>query len=316
MASLFTFDQLPATSQDAIQQFDERWLMAVSAAPASAWGSQFVMPSPSPSMRFPLTAMAAAFRETIDFSGVAKTLREGELSLSVVEFDEGYEAKLLDILTNTFAYSQWGQAASELARAESQLVNDKLAALIEAGTSTVTQWDNVNFFSTAHLANPFDASITTTWSNYQSTTKDPANEANLIAEITAMKDVRGPNGKKLGLQPTAIYVPTEKHAAVDSFLAKQFLASGESNSMFGKLRAVELPELTDTNDWYLVDEAAMARLAPMVAMKYSPGNGLELRSFDESSDFFKQTSKIRVSRHVWYGFSLLFPHAIRKIAGA
>lgn len=315
MASLFTFDQLPATSQDAIQQFDERWLMAVSSAPASAWGAQFVMPASSPSMRFPLTAMAAAFRETIDFAGVTKTLREGELSLSVVEFDEGFEAKLIDILTNTFAYSQWGQGASELARAEFQLVNDRLAELLELGTSTPTQWDSVNFFSTSHLANPFDGS-TTTFSNYQSSTKDPANEANLIAEITSMKDVRGPNGKKLGLSPTAIYVPTEKHAAVDAFLSKQFLSSGESNAMFGKLRAVELPELTDTNDWYLVDEAAMSRLAPMVAMKYSPGNGLELRSFDESSDFFKQTSKIKVSRHVWYGFSLLFPHAIRKVAGA
>ena len=41
-----------------------------------------------------------------------------------------------------------------------------------------------------------------------------------------------------------------------------------------------------------------------------------LRTWDESSDFYKATSKLKVSKHIWAGYGLLFPHAIRLIKGA
>jgi hypothetical protein len=87
--------------------------------------------------------------------------------------------------------------------------------------------------------------------------------------------------------------------------------------MAGKLTPVHVPELTDANDWYLVDSKLLAAYTPMIAARWTaPDSKLGLRYFDESSDFFKKTSKIAVSKHIWAGYGLLFPHAIRLIKGA
>jgi hypothetical protein len=88
-----------------------------------------------------------------------------------------------------------------------------------------------------------------------------------------------------------------------------------SNPIAG-LRAVYVPELTDADDWYLLDSKLAKVLPPWVGLRYSPGLALELRQFDESSDFFKNTGKIKVSSHIWYGFGMPFPHAIRLVKGA
>jgi hypothetical protein len=71
------------------------------------------------------------------------------------------------------------------------------------------------------------------------------------------------------------------------------------------------------NDWFLVDPAQFANgVEPMVAVNYRDVGSLGLRTWDESSDFFKDTGKLKVSAHIWYGFKLVFPHAIRKVVGA
>jgi hypothetical protein len=55
----------------------------------------------------------------------------------------------------------------------------------------------------------------------------------------------------------------------------------------------------------------------MIGARYTALDGkLGLRYLDESSDHFKKTGKIAVSKHIWAGYGLLFPHAIRLIKGA
>lgn len=316
MAFLYTNELLPTTSEEAIRVFDERYRALRVKGEPIGWADPFLFSMPAPRVTFPMSEISSKYRETRGMQGgAAEQPDERTFDLKVVEYDEGHEVKLFDLLTNVFHAKNWYDAPASLLLAERNHIHTNLAALLEAGTSTTSPWDGVNFFSASHKADPWGR-VSTTWSNYQSSTKDPASVTNLVAEITAMKDVRGVDGNKLGVNPTEIWVPTEKAEPVRNLLSQALYNGGDTNPMFGRLQVKEIKEFTDVNDWYLVDTAMMSRLTPMIAANFVPGDTLSLRKFDESSDYFKNTGKIKMSSHVWYGFQLVFPHAIRLVKGA
>lgn len=316
MPSLYVSDQLPKTSEEAIREFNERYLAAISAAPTTGWASRFLLPVGAPRTTFPIGLMSTKFQETKEQSGTFKTLAEKAFDLKVVEFDAGYEAKKIDLLTNTFSYRNWQKVPGRFALAEDRHVAKNIASLLENGTAVASPWDDLAFFDTSHQANPANASLGT-FSNYNSVATDPAVVANIQAEMTAMRLVKDENGDKLGAEPDEIWLPTQKFQLVSDMLSKEYLANGESNPIRGKLKPVHIPELTDVNDWYLVDTKMFGMgIEPVVAANFRASEDLGLRTFDESSDFFKNTGHIKVSAHIWYGFQLVFPHAIRKIVGA
>lgn len=319
MASLYSNEQLPATSEAALREFDEKYLALITAGPTPTWASPFVMSTSAPRLTFPLSTLAAKFKETRDAAGTVKTLDEKSFDLKAVEFDAGFEAKWYDLSHNAYSARNWSKAPGELIAAEQRHVALKLAALLEAGTGTTLgtcPWDGLAFFTASHLSNPFD-SASTTWSNYQSSTKDVVSIPNITAEITNMMGVLDVNGDKLEVQPTAIYVPTAKYQGVVNLLSQQMINNGETNPLAGKLKVVHVPQLTDADDWYLVDENLMSRgFDPMIAMREQVDPALGLRTYDQSSDFFKATGKIKVSQHIWYGFGYALPHAIRLVKGA
>lgn len=326
MASLFLNEQLPTTSEQAIREFNEKYIAIISAAAPSDWAARFVQAVSAPRTTYPLSALAVKFKESNTHEGTFSGMDAKSFDLTVKEFDSGVEAKLLDLFTNTFEYRNWSRGPSELVLAETRMVAQQLVRLLEAGTGTTLgtcPWDGLAFFSASHVANPWvtlDTTVTgvaNTWSNYQASTKDPVDLAELRAEMTIMRNVRDTNGNKLGVEPDEIWLPTEKFQAVSDKLNQAFLANGESNPMSGKLRPVHVPELTDTNDWMLVDSKLLARgFDPLIASKYTPPNSLSARTFGEESDFFKKTGKIRQGVHVWYGFAYGLPHALRLVRGA
>ncbi len=320
MASLFTHQTLPATSEEAIREFDEKYLAAITAAAPPAWAAQFLYTVGAPRATFPISLMSTKYNETKEQSSRFKTMAEKSFDLTVVEFDAGYEAKLLDILTNTFAYRNWGRAPGALADGEVKHVAKNLVTLLE-DTAQVSPWDGELFFDTDHRSNPAEVIVETqgrknTWSNLQSGAAAPT-LANIAAEMTLMRDVRDTNGDKLGIEPNEIWLPTPKFQGTSDLLNQAFLATGESNPLLGKIKPVHVPDLTDINDWYLVDTNQIAKgVEPMIAANYRDVGSLGLRTWDESSDFFKDTGKLKVSAHIWYGFKLVFPHAIRRVVGA
>lgn len=188
----------------------------------------------------------------------------------------------------------------------------KLAAALEAGTSALSPWDDVAFFhASGHKANPF--ANAGTFGNYVSSATLPT-LANIQAQMVEMQtEVLDENGDKLQANPTEIWLGTERYQPVSDLLNQAFLASGESNYMAGKLKAVHVPELT-ADAWYLVDTNLIAAgYDPMLIAQYTEPSTLGLRFWDESSDFYKDTGKIKVSQHIWTGSALVFPHAIRRI---
>lgn len=140
-----------------------------------------------------------------------------------------------------------------------------------------------------------------------------------------MKLVKDDNGRRMNVRADTIIVPIEVEEQLNILLAKEMLAiaastatsnTSENNPYKGRFNVIGARELTDVNDWYLVDSKLAKQLLPCVALKEQVDSSLALRQWDQSSDFFKATGKIKNAAHIWYGFGLGFPHAIRKVVGA
>ncbi len=322
---LYTIQTLPTNSQAALREFDERYIASIGAVQPSTWSDMGeLIQTDAPHITFPISSLALKYLQTEGESRF-KTLLDKSFDIKSEEFDAGLEAKLIDLKTKTFAYKNWLQGPARMMIAEARFRNRAIATLLESGHSTAWVPDGANFFSATHLSDLTDPS-STTWSNYQSSGK-AVTIANLEAEVTLMQGALDENGEKLGVDPDTIIVPTAIYEKTKNTLAQAMIlttaGAGEAaaidNPYKGRFNVVHVPELTDVNDWYLVDSKLLASsgLPPWIMMRYmAPGPELSLRHWDESSDFFKDTGRIKVSSHIWYGFALAFPWAIRKVTGA
>jgi hypothetical protein len=315
MASLFVNETLPTTSEEAIRQFNEKYLMLLSAAPPSDWAQRFITSVGSPRTTFPMSFMSTKFIETKETEGRFTGMEEKSFDLKVKMFSAGYEALALDLTENVFAYRNWMNIPGRFVTAEQRHMAFQLAALLELGSSTASPFDDVNFFSASHLANPFSGS--TTWSNLSAGGLAPT-LTNIEAEMVAMQLAPlDENGDKLQARPNEIWLPTNTYQTVANDLNQAFLATGESNPITGQLKPVHVPELTDVNDWYLVDTNLMSQgFDPLLGATYRPSATLGLQVWDESSDFYKDNLKLKIKANIWTGFGLVYPHAIRKVVGA
>ncbi len=324
---LYTSETLPADDLAAMREFDDRYIASIGAAPPPSW-SDFgdLIPTSAPMVTYPISALSLKYTQTEGESRF-KTLLHKSFDIKSQEFDCGIEASLLQLTQHLFAYRNWQQGPARMMIAEARHRNRSIVTLLEGGASAA--WvDGVNFFSATHLANLTDSG-NGTWSNYNSAALDVVSIANIAAQVTEMQGVLDENGEKVGADPDTILVPTAKFEPLKNLLAQNFMLAGgtstsvtsaaTSNPYVGRFNVVHVPELTDANDWYLVDSKlrSSSGLAPWISMRYTtPNPSLQLRHWDESSDYFKDTGNIKVSSHIWYGFSLGFPHAIRLIKGA
>ena len=73
------------------------------------------------------------------------------------------------------------------------------------------------------------------------------------------------------------------------------------------------------NDWYLVDSKLRAStgMVPFVSLEYTtPDPLLALRTYDQTSDYFKDTGRIRCRAMSGRGTHFAFPQTIRRVVGA
>ena len=363
---LFVQDQLPTTSAAAIREFNDRYLAAIGASEPNGWADTLgeQVPTDRPEVTYPVSQLRTLYRRTEGESHFKK-LGERSFDVKAEEFDDGYEAKLMDLFLRVFAYRNWQRAPERLVLAEEQFRHSMIAQILD-GTGTrggavgsandpggVSRngADGVAFFSSLHPANMTDSSVVSpitgsaTWSNYQSTAKNilgstatgtvgPYTTDLLTAEVaSARTSVLDENGLLLDVNMDTILVPTDYVEPVTVMLANtRMLASltnGTSNDVAaaaidnvykGRFNVVGVREFTQksgsTADWYLADSKMIAKgISPWLSMRMTVPSSLALRVFDESTDYFKNTGNIKMSSHIWYGFSLVLPHAIRRVKG-
>lgn len=323
---LYSIEQLPTTDQAAIREFNDRYIAAIGASKPEGWADTLgeLVATGSPYVTFPVSQLRTQYQRSTGENRFKKLVAQS-FDVKTEEFDDGYEAKLKDLFNQAFAYRNWQQAPARFVIAEEQFRHTSIAALLEAGTSK-TCVDGQNFFSASHPCNMGDATVGSVWSNYQSSTTDVVSLPNIAAEVTSMMAVKDENGQNLGVMPDTILVPIQKYESLKNLLAQDLVLAAASsatsngavtNYYKGRFNVIPVKEFTDVNDWYLVDSKLVAAgLTPWVSLRETVPASLALRSFDESSDFFKQTGNIKMSSHIWYGFGLALPHAIRLVKGA
>jgi hypothetical protein len=324
MGSVTDNELLPTSIQDAMRLFDYRYEASVGQIPSDAWAEEFgdKVTTDTPLVRFPIGLFTGNYTE---FKGDIRTdeLEDRYADVKTKEYQKGYEVPALDLIQNPIRGRQWAQVPNQFVLAETRFQNALVAAALNGGTSAVNFWDSGYFFATNHPADPQNPDAFTDWSNYQASTIDltefvPTESDDIVSEVAIMQQIPGIDGLPLGVDPNVLMVPTAKLEITRLAYAKQYLGSGENNPYYNRFRIVGNPLITSTTA-YLIDTKIMGSLSipPWAIVEYVPpsplGQALRLRWFDESSDYFKNTSRLKVSSHIHYSAALLFPHAIRRL---
>ena len=245
---LYVQDTLPTTSQAAIREFNDRYLAAIGASVPNGWADQFaaLIPTDSPETTFPISQLRTKYVRS-EGESKFKKLGEAAINIKTEEFDDGYQARVMDLVKKVYAYRQWTMAPARLVLAEEQFRHTTIANLLtnalSGGTSALCV-DGLSLFNSAHLANITDGSITSTFSNYQSNTINIlgslagtgtnasgsggttgiAQIDYLQQEVTNMQtQVLDENGLIMGVDPDTILVPYDYYEPVKNMLARNFL---------------------------------------------------------------------------------------------
>lgn len=340
-------EEFGASSQRALEEFRMNYNMALAAEPM-VWAEQIgdMLPGGALKETYPLNFAAARYVEkTAQGPGTARA-KNVDISITKREFNAGEQVELRRLEAGDFAYAlSWQRLAERMARARVTLRNTLVTALLEAGTSgfwgssaeLATGIDGQPFWSATHKVNPFDDSIklrgSATWSNYQSSATT-LGAVNLTAEKAASIQVAAADGTEIGFDYDQILLPSALKETAKNLLTIQDLildARASLNSVNNVMGATRNPHYQSGMDWvcgpelaahatpgssnyYLIARTGLARgLVPWVIAEDS---GEDLRTFDESSDFFKDSGEIKIVSHIYLNAALLYPHAIRYVKGS
>lgn len=338
-------EEFGQSSQRALEEFRMNYNMALAAEP-KVWAELLGDMMPSGSINkdtYPINLSATRYVKKTAQAPGAETALNFDISVTKDQFYAGEEVELRRLQGGDFAHvMSWGRRAERMARARVFLRNALVTAILEAGESgywgqsseLATGIDGQPFFSASHKVHPRDASKklrgSATWSNFQGTAA-VLNAANLSAEKVTAFQVADPTGHEFGYEYDTILAPSSLNEVAKNLLTVQDLildAASSLNSVSNAFAATKNPHFmsgmeivrgpdlagTDTTaDYYLVSRAGIA--AGLFPWVISEDSAEDLRTWDESSDFYKDSGLIKVTSHIYCAAVLLFPHAIRKVSG-
>lgn len=324
---LYAIDQLPTTSAAAIREFSDRFIAGAGAGMPSTWGDfGETIPTDSPMLTFPISALGLKYQRA-QGEHSTKMAKETSFDVKTEEFEEGIEAKLIDLYNNVFAYRKWLTGPQRLLIEEQQHVLRNIAALLALGPAT-NCWDGTPFFGDSHPCNIGDDSKGT-FDNLNAAALDVVSLANIEAQCTQfMLNAKDEQGELVDSKPDTIFVSTAKFMALSNLLGQALVPNGAGtatmNNPFygGMFNVVAIPQSFDadghTHDWMLFDSkrAAASVMPPWLVLKQTVPAELALRTYEPPDTWSKDTGRIKVVSHIWEGFALAFPHCIRLIKGA
>lgn len=305
------------SSADAFAAVDERYTASMLGATIETWAANLgdVVPTDEMAIRFPVASLSGWGYQQYQGENRFRSYSGKDFVLKTEEFQEGYEEYLRKLQKDPLAARQWALWGERLPMMETDLVNSTIGAALVAGTTT-NGIDGAAFFSAAH-------------GNYQSAAT-PFNIANLITEAGLMASQTDGNGRTLGVKADTILTSNGLFFPATLAVSQALMSSGGvavDNPFKGAFAVVSANNLPNAgtpgnSDWYLIDSTMVSKgLPPWVIVRGTgattgEGSATGLRRWDTDTDFFKNHSRIRVSSHIDYGFSLGFHPGIRKIKGA
>ena len=318
-----------SASQRAVEEFRTEYMVELAALPAD-WVGEFgdVLPGGSLKDTYPLDFSSVEFQERKAQNAAAETPQSAEISVSKREFRAAKMGDWDRIMRGDFAYLRsWQQGAAQMARGRAKLRASLVTTLLEANgawavsTEFPSGLDGENFFSASHLVNPFKGADT--FSNYQGTAA-PLNANNLTAEKANMLLVPFFDGLHFAEPATDVLVPTVLSEAARLLLTVQDIildSTGKAGvrnehyqSGFGYTAAPQLAGSGATANYYLMSRGIIGMgFVPWVVAEDGEEEVLE---WNQDSEFYKNTGKIKIEMKTFTAAALLWPHGIRLVAGS
>jgi len=157
-------------------------------------------------------------------------------------------------------------AVQELARASKSHYDETVWGLLEANTAC---YDTKKFFSTAHSMGG------TTYANIGTAA---LTQASFLAARKAMMEIKGEEGRPLGIKPNLLVVPPALEATALE-IANAETIGGSTNLTKGMVEVLVVPHLTSQTGWYLMDTTRVIK--PIILQINRP---ITLEAMDSAKD--------------------------------
>jgi hypothetical protein len=204
-------------------------------------------------------------------------------------------------------FSGWAQQPTAFARARDRAHLAEAARVIEANG---VGWDENDFFAVDHNVSMIDASAGTQANLVGSR---PFSATNLDLGITDFRKLRGMEGDRIGWTPDTIIYPTDLASAVEELVDPSWNpgpGTTVTNKFRGKMRLLEIPQLTDTTSWYLAN-LSYPEYTPLLRLRGNGGN-LERIAHGDESELAKRDDKYALDYRDRFSFRLGLHHAIMR----
>jgi hypothetical protein len=327
-------DGFSDASGRALEEFREEHLLQLAAA-LPDWTDeigQTIQVGGLGQVTWPLHFQTTEYRERTAQGAPTSTTQTAEINVNQREFYLSMQANLRRMMGGDFAYiKSWQQQGAQMARSRIKLRARLIVELLEAnGPWAVSKefpngLDGENFFSQAHLNNPFQPSYGTS-SNLSDATQ-PFGPDTLTAEKAQVLLVKDWDGIHLNMMADDMFLPTilaeEARLLIDvkdiilrdsaSKDASAGVTNEHKDSGMGRIVAPQLDgSAGPDSDWYLISRGIIAQgKTPWVIAE----NGEEIREWDQGSGFYKDSGDIKVQSHIHLNALLVWWQGIRKILG-
>ena len=189
-----------------------------------------------------------------------RSLQGGNHRIQVEKFEDGFEIDIHDLIADRL--NLYMPRAQDLAAAAAFLLRDRIvAALVNGETILYTLYDDVPWFDNTHPKGG------TTFDNLQSGLLSATNlQANRVIMMRFPSD-KG-DTRPLNIIPNWLFVAPEDERLAMELINNTFVpgGAGEADNFFRAIIKVQvIPELTDSNDWYLM--ASDKGVKPLLHLK-------------------------------------------------
>ncbi len=178
-----------------------------------------------------------------------RTALGGQGTVRVEKFEDGMEFDAHDLSQDRTGMLK--QKATEIGEGAAFFGRDQIVDILRNGTTpTYTLFDGVPVFDNAHPRGG------TSFDNISTGVLNPVNFAALRTQMVTFPSDAGvsrPLGR--GAAPSHLFIPSALFETASEIMNNNFVAgaNGEADNILkGAATIIEVEELTDTNDWYLI----------------------------------------------------------------
>ncbi|MFA5121893.1 Mu-like prophage major head subunit gpT family protein [Zavarzinia sp.] len=273
------------------------------AQPENVWWKPFVYDIPATDLVVMLKMLTdpIKLREWVDYrkaQNIAKRFRA--ITLSPLECTVGIDRG--DILYGSMR-AQLPQVLSGINKVEGEYIAEEILKLLENGQAVSEIYftlDDKPIFSATH---PIEKKFVSGGVQVNYYADLDLTGANATAVETAMKALKGDNGRRMGVKPDYLWFSPNLKATARGIFDKANLANGESNIYDKQFQLIEAEGLDTDNLWGLLDSRFLFKpFAFLHAIKTSP------RWLQEPGEKFKEglygyDEDAKLAPYSWYAIT-------------